>query len=51
MHKYKNCGVWGTKAKVQVSRKRSHTYIHLNYVRVEVLSYIKKKMHYVDLSI
>ena len=35
-------GVWGVSARIQVSRKEFHTHIHLNYIRVEFLSCIKK---------
>ena len=37
------CEVWGVKVGVQVFKKKLHTYIHLNYVRVEFLSCKKKK--------
>ena len=37
------CGVWGVRAGVQVTRRELHTYIHLNWVRVEFLSCKKKK--------
>ena len=37
------CGVLGARFGVQVFRREIHTYIHLDYVRVEILSYIKKK--------
>ena len=36
-------GVWEAKAGVQISRKELHTHIHLDYDRVEFLSYIKKQ--------
>ena len=36
-------GVWEVSAGVQVFRKELYTYIHLDYVRVEFLSCIKKK--------
>ena len=29
------CGVWGVRARVQISRKEFHTHIHLDYARVE----------------
>ena len=32
------CGVWSVRVKIQVFRKKLHTHIHLNYVRVEFLS-------------
>ena len=35
--------VWGPKAEVQVSRREFHTLINLNYVRIEIISCIKKK--------
>ena len=37
------CGVWEVRAGVQIFRRKLHTYIHLDYVRVEFLSYIKKE--------
>ena len=37
-------GCEGAKAGVQVSRRELHTYIHLNYVRVEFLSCKKKSL-------
>ena len=37
-------GVWGVRARVQVSRREFHTYIHLNQTRVEFLSCKKKKI-------
>ena len=37
------CGVWGVRAGIQVSRRELHTHIHLDYVRVEILSCIKNK--------
>ena len=39
-------GMWGVRAGVQVSRRELHTYIHLDYVRVEFLSCIKKKKNF-----
>ena len=36
------CGVWGARAGVQVSGRKLHTHIHLNYDEVEILSWIKK---------
>ena len=38
------CGVWGAKAGIQVSRREFYTHIHLDYVRVEILSCKKKKI-------
>ena len=35
------CGVWGTRAEVQVSRRELNTHIHLDQTRVEILSSIK----------
>ena len=37
------CRVWGVKAGVQVFRREFHTYIHLDYIRVEIISSIKNK--------
>ena len=34
------CGVWGVMIEIQVFRKKFHTHIHLDYVRVEFLSCI-----------
>ena len=34
--------MWGVRAGIQVSRKELHTHIHLDYVKVEILSCIKK---------
>ena len=36
-------GCGGVRTGVQVSRREFHTHIHLDYVRVEILSYIKNK--------
>ena len=36
-------GVWEARARVQVSMRELHTHIHLDYVRVEILSCKKKK--------
>ena len=36
------CRVWVARAGVQVSRREFHTHIHLDYVRLEILSCIKK---------
>ena len=41
-------GVWGVRVGVQVSRRELHTYIHLDYVRVEFLYCIKKKKKILD---
>ena len=35
-------GVWEVRAGVQVSMRELHTHIHLDYVRVEILSCKKK---------
>ena len=38
-----SCGVYGgARVNIQVPRKERHTYMHLEYVRVEFLSCIKK---------
>ena len=37
------CGVWGIRTEVQVFMRKLHTHIHLDYVKVEILSCIKKK--------
>ena len=37
------CGVWEKSDRVQVLRRELHTHIHLDYVRVEIISCIKKK--------
>ena len=37
------CGVWGARVRVQISKRKLHTHIHLDYVRVEILSCKKKK--------
>ena len=37
--------MWGeVRVRVQVSRREFHTHIYLDYVTVEFLSYIKKKI-------
>jgi len=36
------CGVWGARVKIQVFKREFHTYIHLNYSRIEFLSCIEK---------
>ena len=36
------CRVWGARAGVRVSRRELYTHIYLDYVRVEILSCIKK---------
>ena len=35
--------MWRANVGIQVSRREFHTYIHLDYVRIEILSYKKKK--------
>ena len=35
--------MWGARAGVQVSRRELHTHIHLDKVKVEILSCIQKK--------
>ena len=35
--------MWGAKAGVQVSRRKFHTHIHLDYAKVEFLSKKKKE--------
>ena len=37
------CGVWRAKVGIQVSRREFYTHIHLDYVRVEILSCKKRK--------
>ena len=32
------CEVWGTRAEIQVSKRKFYTHIHLDYVIVEILS-------------
>ena len=39
------CGMWGAKAEVQISWSEFHIHIHLDYVRVEFLSCIKKNVY------
>ena len=41
------CEVWEARVGVQVSRREFHTHIHLDYDRVKILFYIKKKRKYV----
>ena len=33
-------GVWGVRGRIQVSKNELHTHIHLNYIRIEILSCI-----------
>ena len=35
------CGMWGARVRVQVFKREFHTHIHLDYARIEFLSYIK----------
>ena len=44
MHKYKYLQGVGPKTGIQFSKREFHTYIYLDYVRVEFLSCIKKKL-------
>ena len=37
------CEVWEKRTGIQVSKREFHTYIHLDYVKVKILSCIKKK--------
>ena len=37
-------GVWGVRVEIQISKRKFHIYIHLNYVRVKFLFYINKKI-------
>ena len=39
------CGVWGTKAGIQVSKRKLYTHIQLDYARIKILSCIKKKIY------
>ena len=41
------CGVWGERVNVQVSRRETHTHIHLEQVKVEILFCILKKKNYI----
>ena len=36
--------MWKVRAGVQGSKRKFHTHIHLDYARIEILSYIKKKI-------
>ena len=45
------CEVWEPKAGVQVSRREFHTYIYLNYPRIEFLSCIKNNNNKVVIHI
>ena len=38
------CEVWGERAKVQVSRRKFHTHIHLDYARIKFYLVSKKKI-------
>ena len=35
--------VWGARTEIQISKRELHTHIHLDYVRIEILSCKKKK--------
>ena len=35
--------MWGVKARIQISRRKFHTYIHLDYTRVEFYLSLKNK--------
>ena len=43
LYKYKCLWSVGVRAEVQVSRRKLHIYIHLDYARIKIISYIKKK--------
>ena len=43
------CEVWGVRVGVQVSKREIYTHIHLDYIKVEILSK-KKKNHHFDYS-
>ena len=43
LHKYKCLWGWMARFGIQVSKNEFYTHIHLDYVRVEFLSCIKKK--------
>ena len=32
------CRVWGARTRVQVSKRELYTHIHLDYIRIEILS-------------
>ena len=34
--------MWRARTGVQISKKKFHTHIYLNYVKIKILSYIKK---------
>ena len=36
----------GARTEIQVSRRKTYTHIHLDYVRIEFLSYINNKKSY-----
>ena len=36
--------VWGPRARIQIFKKKFYTHIHLNLIRIELLSCIKKKI-------
>ena len=39
--------MWKVRAGVQGSKRKFHTHIHLDYAKIEILSYIKKKNYLV----
>ena len=45
--KFNSNGVWEARAEVQVFMREFHTHIHLDYVRVEILSCKKKKKSWI----
>ena len=36
-------GVWGARIGIQISKRELYTHIHLDYVRIEILSFKNKK--------
>ena len=42
-----DCGVWEVRAEVQVSKRELQRHIHIDYIRIEFLSYIKNIYVYV----
>ena len=45
-----DCGVWGVRVGIQVFRRKFHTHRHLDYIRVEFLSCIKRKKLKIKIS-
>ena len=37
------CEMWGVRVGIQVFKRELHTHIHLDYAKVEILSYKKNK--------